>query len=218
MNHNQQYIYLHGFASSPQSKKAIFLQKCFIQIGIKLLVPDLNQPDFKSLTLTRQIKQTSELFNQSNHPITLIGSSFGGLTCAWLAEKYPQVEKLILLAPAFGFPGSWFNKFPQAELQQWQKLGYKEIFHYGENKLLPLDYQFLIDGNNYDVNLLKRSLPTLIIHGKNDCVVPIEASYQYLNTHPIARLIALDSDHSLNDVQNRIWQEIQKFCELICNT
>jgi uncharacterized protein len=208
---NNQYIYLHGFASSPKSKKAIYLKNRFAEIGIKLEIPDLNQGDFTYLTLTRQIAQTAALFNKFKTPITLIGSSFGGLTAVWLAEKYLQVEKLILLAPAFGFPSSWFNKFPEAELKQWQRSGYKNIYHYGENKLLPLHYEFLIDGDLYDLNTIKRSLPTIILHGKNDNVVPIEVSYHYVNKHPQGKLIALESDHGLNDVQNRIWQEIQKF-------
>ena len=97
MKKDRQYIYLHGFASSPQSKKAVYLQNCFAKEGIKLEIPDLNQEDFTHLTLTRQITQTAALFNRKNASITLIGSSFGGLTAAWLAEKYSLVQKLILL-------------------------------------------------------------------------------------------------------------------------
>ena len=213
MNQNHQYIYLHGFASSPKSKKAVYLKNQLAAVGINLEIPDLNQPDFTRLSLTRQITQTAALFNHSNIPITLIGSSFGGLTAAWLAEKYPLVQKLVLLAPAMGFPGSWYKRFDVAELDEWQRLGYKDIYHYGENQLLPLHYEFLEDGNRYDINQLKRSLPTLIIHGQNDTVVPVEASQQYAKKHPnTAKLVILDSDHGLNDVQAIIWQEIQNFC------
>lgn len=212
MDKNYQYIYLHGFASSPRSRKAVYLKQRFAEIGIELEVPDLNQQDFTRLTLTRQIKQTAALFNK-NSPITLIGSSFGGLTAVWLAQKYSQIEKLVLLAPAMGFPESWFSKFEPAELEEWQTSGYKEIYHYGENKLLPLHYEFLEDGNQYDLGSLKRPLPTIIIHGKNDTVVPVEVSQQYKARHlTTVKLVILDSDHGLNDVQERIWQEIQRFC------
>lgn len=212
MNENQQYIYLHGFASSPKSRKAVYLKNRFAQTRITLEIPDLNQGDFTHLTLTRQIEQTAAMFDNAATPITLIGSSFGGLTAVWLAQKYSQVQKLVLLAPAFGFPGSWFDRFPQAELEQWQKSGYKNIYHYGEDKLLPLHYEFLADGDRYKRKDLKRSLPTLIIHGKNDDVVPIEVSRNYAATHPTAKLIELDSDHGLNNVREVIWQEIRNFC------
>jgi predicted esterase YcpF (UPF0227 family) len=212
MNKNYQYIYLHGFASSPRSRKAVYLKQRFAERGIKLEVPDLNQEDFTRLTLTRQIKQTAALFN-NNTPIALIGSSFGGLTAVWLAEKYPQIKKLVLLAPAMGFPESWFSRFEPVELEQWQTSGYKDIYHYGEKKPLPLHYEFLKDGNQYDLQQLERSLPTIIIHGKNDTVVPVKVSQQYKTVHPnTVKLVILDSDHGLNDVQERIWQEIQGFC------
>lgn len=212
MNKNQQYIYLHGFASSPKSSKAVYLKERFAQQNIQLEIPDLNQEDFSHLTLTRQIAQTAAMFDNSETPVTLIGSSFGGLTAVWLAQKYFQVQRLVLLAPAFGFPGNWFDKFPQAELKQWQRSGYKDIYHYGEERLLPLHYEFLRDGNRYNIDDLKRSLPTLIIHGKNDDVVPIEVSRNYANQHDTVKLIELDSDHGLNDARERIWQEIQDFC------
>jgi predicted esterase YcpF (UPF0227 family) len=212
MNKDRQYIYLHGFASSPKSQKAVYLKDRFNERGIKLEIPDLNQGDFSHLTLTRQIVQTAAMFKDSKSPVTIIGSSFGGFTAVWLAQKYPQVQSLVLLAPAFGFPSNWFDKFPEAELKQWQETGYKNIYHYGENKLLPLHYEFLADGKQYNINHLKRSLPTLIIHGKNDDVVPIEVSRNYANSHPTAKLIELDSDHSLNNVRERIWQQIRDFC------
>ncbi|MCS6812403.1 MAG: esterase, partial [Cyanobacteria bacterium] len=54
-------IYLHGFASSPNSTKARYLADCFAQAGLPLTVPDLNQGDFSHLTLTRQIQQVEAL-------------------------------------------------------------------------------------------------------------------------------------------------------------
>ena len=208
---NQQFIYLHGFASSPQSRKAVYIKEQFSTLGIDLLVPDLNQNDFSHLSLTRQIRQVSSLFKESQQQVILIGSSFGGLTATWLAQEYPQVTKLILLAPAFGFPFSWLNRFTPDEIKQWQEAGYKDVYHYGANQSLPLHYEFLVDGQKYPLEKLTRSLPTLIIHGKNDSVVPIEVSQQYTKDHFGAQLLELDSDHGLNDVQAIIWQQIQAF-------
>ena len=37
-----QVLYLHGFASSPQSSKATFLSRKFTERGIRVIVPDLN--------------------------------------------------------------------------------------------------------------------------------------------------------------------------------
>ncbi|WP_232288151.1 YqiA/YcfP family alpha/beta fold hydrolase [Nodularia spumigena] len=40
------YIYLHGFASSPKSAKAQNIRDRFAEIQTKLKIPDLNAGDF----------------------------------------------------------------------------------------------------------------------------------------------------------------------------
>ena len=208
------YIYLHGFASSPRSNKASYLRDRFAQVNVELIVLDLNQGDFSKLTLTRQIQQTIDAFPDPETSVILIGSSFGGLTCAWVAQQKLQVKKMILLAPAFGFPNSWYSKLQPEQIEQWRESGYLSVYHYGEKRSLWLHYEFLGDADKYPVSGLKRFLPTLIIHGLRDDVVPIEVSRNYVDKHPQARLIELDSDHGLNDVKERIWQETKDFLNL----
>jgi pimeloyl-ACP methyl ester carboxylesterase len=210
MNQPEEYIYLHGFASSPQSYKAQYLCDRFAQWGLNLNILDLNEGDFSHLTLTRQIKQIQTAFPSTSIPVTLIGSSFGGLTAAWLAEKYPQVQRLILLAPAFGFLEHWLPKLGQAQIKQWQS-GYLPVYHYGYQRQIPLHYDFVTDLNQYQDKQLKRSLPTLIFHGKKDEVIPINASREYASQRPWVKLIELDSDHSLIDVLENITQAIANF-------
>ncbi|GFE71657.1 YqiA/YcfP family alpha/beta fold hydrolase [Chroococcus sp. FPU101] len=81
-----QYIYLHGFASSPNSAKAQYINERFSELNHSLIIPDFNQNDFSHLTLSRQIRQISQLLPLDT-PVTLLGSSFGGLTAAYLAEN-----------------------------------------------------------------------------------------------------------------------------------
>lgn len=208
------YIYLHGFASSPQSSKAKYLRDRFAEQDLQLKVLDLNQGGFSHLTLSRQIQQTIEAFPKGNTPLTLIGSSFGGLTAAWVAQQQQRVHNLVLLAPAFGFPGSWYQRLSPAQMQQWQDSGWLPIYHYGLAQEVPLHYQFLTDAANYPLSGLRRSLNTLIIHGQNDDVVPIEVSRDYAQQHAQVKLVELDSDHGLNDRQVEIWQLVQSFLGL----
>lgn len=208
------YIYLHGFASSPKSSKARYLSDRFKQIGLDLQVLDLNQDDFTNLTLSRQIQQTIAAFPEGDTPITLIGSSFGALTAAWVAQQQNRVRNLILLAPAFGFPQSWYERLEPSQIAQWRESNYLPIYHYGEQKEIPLHYQFLADADNYPLSGLKRSCPTLIIHGLNDDVVPVKVSRDYQQQHDRVKLVELDSDHGLNDMQLKIWQLIRDFLKL----
>ena len=50
-------FYLHGFASSPASTKVGYFTDRFGEHGIDLRCPDLNQPDFATMTLTRMLDQ-----------------------------------------------------------------------------------------------------------------------------------------------------------------
>ena len=205
-----EYIYLHGFASSPKSNKAQYLGNCFKNRGLQLNILDLNQGDFGNLTLSRQIQQTIDAFSNTDRSVTLIGSSFGGLTAAWVANKSDRVKQLILLAPAFGFPQSWYSRLELSQIERWRESGLLSVYHYGEGKQIPLKYKFLQDADLYPVSQLKRDLPTLIINGLNDEVVPIQVSRDYARSHSQANLIELNSDHGLNDSQEAIWYKIQE--------
>lgn len=238
------YIYLHGFASSPQSSKAEYLRDRFAASEIDLNIPDLNQGDFSHLTITRQIKQVAALFPQPPRNseasgglapprisegsgglapplskegyggVTLIGSSLGGLTAALLAQKYPQVKRLVLLAPAFGFLSHWLPKLGEEQLQRWQTEKYLLVHHYGEKRSLPLHYQFIVDAAQYNDEKIQCSIPTLILHGRHDEVIPIQASRDFAQYNPGVQLIELDSDHALGNVMAEIWHSIQIFCHL----
>ncbi|MEG4582951.1 YqiA/YcfP family alpha/beta fold hydrolase [Microcoleus sp. MON1_C5] len=219
------YIYLHGFASSPDSLKAKYFRDRFSDLGIDLKTPDLNQNDFSGLTLTRQLNQIETDFlptEASQSPtekvkniggITIIGSSFGGLTAAWLAQRQLSVKQIVLLAPAFDFISHWLPLLGQQQLEKWQSEKYLPVYHYGEQRYLPLNYQFLADMAQYPEQKLMRSVPTLILHGKHDTIIPIQASRDFAANRPWVQLIELEDDHSLGNVLAEIWEAIQKFCQ-----
>ena len=204
------YIYLHGFASSPNSAKAQYFRSAFAELAIDLKIPDLNQGNFSQLTITRQIEQILALFPPNPTPITLIGSSLGGLTAALLAEKSLQVQRLVLLAPAFEFLSHWLPQLGEAKLKQWQAEQQLMVYHYAEKRSLPLSYNFVIDAANYQDELLLRPVPTLILHGCDDEVIPITASRNFASSRPWVQLIELNSNHALADVMTQ-WQQIKSF-------
>ncbi len=208
------YIYLHGFASSPNSVKSQEIQSYFAKQSIAIAIPDLNAGDFSHLTITRQYKQVISLFPPNKTPVTLIGSSLGGLTSAHIGESCPQVQRLVLLAPAFGFLSHWLPKLGEEKIQQWQQEKYVNVYHYREKSELPLHYDFIADAALYTEDKLHRPIPTLILHGINDEVIPIQTSQDYANSRPWVELVELKSDHTLGNVIGEIEQEISRFCQL----
>lgn len=210
------YLYLHGFASSPRSAKAQFLKRQFESRGETLHLLDLNQADFAQLTLTRQIEQALD-WVAGRDRVTLIGSSFGGLTATWMAQQpavQPQIDRLVLLAPAFQFLQQWLPRLGPDTLANWSQTGWLSVYHYGMATQVPLAYGFVTDAERYDERQLNAAIPTLILHGQRDDVISIQASRDYASDRPWVQLIELDSDHSLGDVQPAIWEAVQAFLGL----
>ncbi|MEM9008595.1 MAG: YqiA/YcfP family alpha/beta fold hydrolase [Cyanobacteria bacterium P01_F01_bin.86] len=210
------YLYLHGFASSPQSQKAQFLKKQFQTIGQTLHIMDLNQDDFAHLTLSRQIQQGVDWVIERDR-VNLLGSSFGGLTAAWIAQ-HPSVQdkinRLVLLAPAFQFLTQWLPRLGSETVTQWQTEGWLSVYHYGKAQKLPLSYDFVTDAQRYEEAHLTIPVPTLILHGRHDEVIDIQASRNYTAQRPWVQLIEVESDHSLASAHQSIWDATQSFLGL----
>lgn len=201
------HLYLHGFASGANSRKANFFLDRYAQQGLQLVVPDFNSGGFTDFTISRQLSQAASYL--TDEPATLIGSSLGGWVSLLLAEKYPQIERLILLAPALGFPQPWLSRLDPVALQAWQTEGFWPVYHYIEKQQIPLAYNFVLDAQQYLQTEFQRSLPTLIFHGIKDEVVPIELSRDYASNRQMVTLHELDSNHGLGNVLPQIWRDMQ---------
>jgi pimeloyl-ACP methyl ester carboxylesterase len=181
-----------------------------------MLVPDLNQGDFSQLTLSRQIHQVSELILAQPDATVLMGSSLGGLTAAWVAQQptmTERIQKLVLLAPAFDFLAQWLPRLGADQLNAWSSEGSIAIYHYTEQRTLPLQYDFITDAQSYDDAALQANISTLILHGTRDETIAIAASRAYA-ARPWVRLVELPSDHALVDVETDIWQHTREFLGL----
>jgi uncharacterized protein len=202
-------LYLHGFASSPQSRKALFFKEKLGSQGIRVDVPDLAEGDFEHLSICRQIKFIEQLVG--NEAVTLIGSSLGGYLAALYAARRPEIERVILLAPAFGFHRLWVAALGPERLASWRREGTMNVFHYGEGREMPLAYKFIEEAESLDP-FPRIMQPVLIFHGDRDPVVPVEQSLEFLQTNPHAKLVRFgESGHELTDVLENIWRDAEDF-------
>jgi pimeloyl-ACP methyl ester carboxylesterase len=201
-------VYLHGFASGPASKKARFFSDRFAQIGIGLEIPDLADGDFEHLTISGQLRVIERV--SRGEPVTLIGSSMGGYLAALFAARHPEVDKLVLMAPAFCFAERWAQTMGAAAMTEWRRTGVLKVFHYGQGRTADLGYRLVEDGTQYE-DYPQADQPAGIFHGKSDTVVPANLSVEFARRSPRTQLHLLESDHELLNVLDDMWMETEKF-------
>ena len=205
-------LYLHGFASSPQSSKAQFFAHKFAEQGIPIDIPALDGGDFEHLTITGQLKIVEQAIEHG--PVIMMGSSLGGYLTAIYAEKHPeQVSRVILLAPAFRFLERWRSRFTEQQLAAWKQGGAMPFYHYGDKKQRQLSYQLIEDAQTYSPEPAF-SQPGLILHGTKDDVVPFFGSQEFAAARPNVQLKSFLSGHELTDVLEPMWQEVAAFLKL----
>ena len=127
-------IFAHGLEGSPNGSKIQALRNS----GFEVLAPD-----FQGMPLIDRVEllEKISLAYEEKKPI-LAGSSYGGLTAAIVAMKFPErFSGLLLCAPA---------------------LHLKEP---------PVDETTIL--------IAPKGMPTVIIHGVDDNIVPISCSIEY---------------------------------------
>jgi pimeloyl-ACP methyl ester carboxylesterase len=209
-------FYLHGFASSPRSTKVGYFTERFREHGIELRCPDFNQPDFSTLTLTRMLGRLGdELAGLGHERAVLIGSSLGGTLAILAAARFePQVDRLVLLAPAVMFAKPGHHLLPPERIEDWRRRGTMSFFHYAHNAERELNVEFYEDSLRHDAFNAPFSQPTLTFQGMRDASVEYRTVEAFAKTRPNVTLALMDDDHQLVVSLPRIWNDVQPFLGL----
>lgn len=207
------FIYLHGFASSPRSTKARYFDERLRECGITAAIPDLNTPSFRDLTLTNQIDLVGSHLDE-NKKCVAIGSSMGGLVATLSAVRFSSISALILLAPGFGIEKRWMDLVDSDRRGVWKEEGVIDVFHYATERNEPLSYNFVEDLETYSTRNIHVTIPTLILHGSNDNVVPVSESRNFANQNSeYTKLIEFDDGHELLTSLPAIWNASREFLQ-----
>ena len=202
-------IYLHGFASSPGSGKATFLAGRYRARGIEFQAPDLNLPDFSTLTVTRMLEQTRVLLDAAPAPVTLIGSSLGAFVAVHAAAAWPEkVERLVLMAPALDFSEDGLSGPGGADVHAWRRDGSIMVFHHTYGRMMPIRYDLYADARRYDASAVTLPMPVIIFQGRQDSVVDPASVERWARGRPNVTLHMLEDDHQLSNSRDAIWSEL----------
>lgn len=192
------FIYLHGFASSPNSSKAKVFKSKFDSLNTPIEIPALDGGNFQNLTITRQLDIIFEVMGKyPGEQFAVIGSSMGGYLAALTANLRPQVKAIYLMAPGFNFLKRWKKKWETGDEMNSPSAKSLKVFHYGMNKYTDLDSLLFEDAEKWEKIHLDREIPTRLVHGIHDDTVPISESRTHADKIKSASLMELDSDHGL---------------------
>ena len=191
-------IYLHGFASSAHSGKATYLGERLRERGVQFLAPDLNFPDFSTLTVTRMLEQTGELLEKAKEPVTVIGSSLGAFVAVNAAVKWPErVSRLVLMAPALDFGEEGLKGPAGADIGVWKAAGHLNVFHFAYGRMMPVHYELYADARRYNAIDADLKMPVLVFQGRRDTAVDPATVEAWSRRRPNVELHLLDDDHQL---------------------
>lgn len=214
MTEEYAYAYLHGFASSPLSRKAIYLSEILDARGVELARPDLNVPSFAQLTFTRSLEAIDQLVaSQPTATWRFVGSSMGGyLAALWASQNPERVDRMVLLCPGFDLLSRWPHILGEAVMGHWEQSGFC-TFPDGAGVPTPVHWGFIEDARQHP---LTPEVPceTRIIHGRRDSTVPIESSRDYAASREHVSLIEVDDEHPLQSSQRLIADYLIEFWEV----
>lgn len=134
--------------------------------------------------------QIKLLINHGYKTIYVIGHSMGGVIAAHLASIYPQVKKLVLVAPAFRYFYFKDGKVNIRGLNETLKNLPDIMKNMGAEKVIEriaktpistmLEFTKLVNSCLNDTKNI--TCPTLIIRGTNDQIVPAESTDYVYNS------------------------------------
>lgn len=219
---------LHGFTGSPKEVEpfSTYLKTNTDWIIKTPVLPGHGiRPELKGIRYKDWLQFAEEelekLLRICTH-VSICGFSMGGLIGGWLATKYP-VEKLILLSPAAYFAdpillGKDMVEFLKGvyrgnpNTSHWQR--YKKALH----TPIPAYLEFMKLARFIRPTFKDVKIPTLIIHGKSDYVVPEKSArfvYEMISSKEKRLLFIEEADHMICycPKNKEMFSEITRFLE-----
>ncbi len=207
------WLYLHGFASSPGSKKAQAFVRWGAERGVEIRPLDLRRPSLEHLRFSEIVAHVREVIASEGERgrAVLIGSSLGGLTACRVAEVEPRVGAVFLMAPGFRLAERWRTRHSAEVWQRWRETDRLEIHDHATGQKTFVDHRFVEELAELDVGFPDVRVPTCIVHGTRDDVVDIELSRTFARDRRNVRLVEVDDDHELIASVPRILDEAAAF-------
>jgi uncharacterized protein len=208
-------LYLHGFASSPNSQKIQSLRALLAPMGVELNTPDLNVPSFEKLDFEAMVERAGRIAGAT--PTAIVGSSLGSVVALEVVRRGLHVP-MVLIAPGLGIRDQWLAKLPPGDPI--------EIFNFARGENVPIHRAFFEQMSRVDVDREPPPVPVTIFMGRKDETIAfhrVESVWKSWHASgklaPGSKFIEIpDGDHGLTAFVGRIAPEIHKASDILNKT
>jgi pimeloyl-ACP methyl ester carboxylesterase len=113
--------------------------------------------------------------------VTIVGNSLGSWIAWLVAQEFPIVEELILIAPAFNMMGERAKTISKERLHDWHTAGWMPWDDDPLHRDWPLSWKWVEQSEHYWTKTfdVARPIKTTILHGQDDIVIPPEGSQNF---------------------------------------
>lgn len=196
-------LYLHGLGSGPRSRKAELIRAHFTRLGFEVSLPSITLPSLERLSPRAVLSFVrEEVVSRLNGPFFLIGSSFGAFIATHAlrelsAKQRDQVNGAVLIAPVFD-PFDEHGGLLTGERQRvWREKGEFPLLDIEAGVERLVHYRFVEELRELVSEPIKYRVPTLVIHGTGDEVVPCRQSEAFAASRPWVETVFFNDDHQI---------------------
>ncbi len=228
LGNDRQILFITGFLSKRWGNKSKALAQWCEEKGWGFCCYDVrgfgeSEGTFTDYTLSDWIADARLVLNilREGPPISIVGNSLGGWIAWLLAQEFQDIERLILIAPAFNMMGVRARSISKERRQAWLTSGWMPWDDEPAHKDWPLSWKWVEESETYWKTSFDRLRPvkTTILHGLQDTVIlpggSSEFVEQLLSRDPAfpVELQLIPGDHRLSSDE-----QVERFRRLVLET
>ncbi len=228
LGNDRQILFITGFLSKRWGNKSKALAQWCEEKGWGFCCYDVrgfgeSDGTFTDYTLSDWIADARLVLSmlKAGSPITIVGNSLGGWIAWLMAQEFQEIERLILIAPAFNMMGVRARSISKERRQAWLTSGCMPWDDEPAHKDWPLSWKWVEESEAYWKMSFGRLRPvkTAILHGLQDTAILPTGSSEFVEqvlTHDPAfpvELQLIPGDHRLSSEE-----QVERFRRLVLET
>lgn len=186
----RQILFITGFLSKRWGNKSTALGQWCQARGWGFCCYDVrgfgdSEGAFTDYTLSDWIADARVVLEpiKSGPSVTIVGNSLGSWIAWLVAQEFPSIEELVLVAPAFNMMGERAKTISKDRLHDWHTAGWMPWDDDPLHKDWLLSWKWVEESEQYWAKTfdVRRHVKTTILHGLDDAVIPAEGSRGFAN-------------------------------------